>query len=95
MTKANTLGLGLHSELAAQRFQISEAQKKIATASAPPLVTAAPPLPKRHALAFVPKMPGVSKQMHKAENTPGTRRKLVLQVKVKSPMLRRGIGLKV
>ena len=95
MTKSNSLGFGLQSEVMAMRFQISEAQKKIkaktaAVAVSPP---AAPSLPKRNALVFAAKLPGVSKPTPTVKKTPGTRRKLVVQVKVKSPALRRTLGM--
>lgn len=95
MSKANSLGVGLQNEGPAKRFQIAEAQKKIQskTTFAPPPFVAAPPLPKRSAIVFLPKMPGVSKPALKKE-LPGTRRKLVVKVNVKSPALRRALAIK-
>ena len=88
------MGLGLQSEITATRFQIAEAQKKIAAKTAVAEPVAAPALPVRKSLVFAPKLPGVSKTAPGKKKVPGTRRKIVVKVNVKPPSLRRSLGLK-
>ena len=96
MSKANSLGGGLQTEMTAIRLRMAAAQRHeqaaASTAAAPPAPAA---VPQRKVLAFRPKLPGVSKKVAKPPATTTTkgRTRLVVKVKVKSPFLQRRLGL--
>ena len=97
MSKANNLGGGLTREIVGERLRNAETQRKIqakfdSIAAAPVTIAAAGP--KRKALTLKPKMPGITKKVAAAPSAPGTKKKLVMKVSVKSPMLRRTLGIK-
>ena len=98
MSKANNLGGGLTREIVGERLRIAETQRKIqvkfdSIAAAPVTIAAAGP--KRKALTLKPKMPGITKKIAAAGAAPaGTKKKLVMKVSIKSPMLRRTLGIK-
>lgn len=99
MSKANNLGGGLTREIVGERLRNADTQRKIQAkfdsiaAAAAPAVAAAP-VPQRKALTLKPKMPGISKKVAAAPSDAGAKRKLVMKVAIKSPALRRTLGIK-
>ena len=89
MSRANTLGTGLQTEMSSIRLQMARQQAPRAVVA--PMAPVAP-LPKRKVLAFKPTLPGVAKPKPRAPPSEG-RTRLVLKVKVKSPALQRRLGL--
>lgn len=91
MSRINSLGGGLQTEMTAIRLKMAHVQKKQAAAHVPAPVA---PLPTVHrkVLAFKPKMPAVSKKVAKPPSAGGKTR-VVLKVKVKSPALQKRLGI--
>lgn len=97
MSKANPLGGGLTREIVGERLRIADTQRKIQAkfdSLHAPTVTPVATTAKRKALTFKPKMPGVTKRAVAEASAPGTKRKLVMKVSIKSPALRRVLGVK-
>lgn len=84
MSKTNSLGGGLQTELGAVRLKMAKSVERVREREAVVL----PPSKKRKVLAFAPKLPGVSKK-----TAPKERNRIVLKVNVRSPALQRRLGL--
>lgn len=92
MSRSNTLGSGLQTELTSVRLHMARGAQQAqmrATTSVPSPVA---PLPQRKVLAFKPTLPGVSKPKPRPPPSSG-RTRLVLKVKIKSPALQRRLGM--
>lgn len=93
MSRSNTLGAGLQTEMSAvRRVHMATVQKaKLAVVPTPAPVVA--PAAQRRVLAFKPTLPAVSKKVHKEPLPKGSKTRLVFKVNVKSPALKRRLGV--
>ena len=96
MSKGNSMGGGLQTEMSSVRFRMSQNTPQpsmmtttATTASAP----VAPAVPKRKVLVFHGKLPAVSKRAKKTSANEIKKSRVVLNVKVRSPALQRRLGL--
>lgn len=95
MSRLNTMGGGLQTEMSAVRIRMAHVEKRAKTAAMAHEVPAVP-ASMRRVVAFRPKMPAVSKKVAKAPMPTmpkGAKTRLVLKVKVKSPALQRRLGV--
>lgn len=92
MSKANSLGGGLQTELASVRLRMAHSVRAQPMPAAVPAAAAS--VPQRKVLAFQPKMPAITKKAPK-QAVPKFKGKarLVVKVNVKSPFLQRRLGL--
>ena len=92
MSRLNTMGGGLQTEMSAVRIRMAHVEKRARTAAMAHEAPAAPAAMRR-VVAFRPKMPAVSKKVAKQPMPKGAKTRLVFKVKVKSPALQRRLGV--
>lgn len=96
MSRINSLGGGLQTEMTAVRMRMAHAVRKEQERQAAVTAAVAPaPLPsvQRKTLVFKPKMPVVAKKGPKPPPGPKGKTRVVLKVKVTSPALKKRLGI--
>lgn len=91
MTRSNALGGGIQSENIGARLRAMQMPSVVRAKPAQITSTTAPaaPLKTRHVVRFRPKLPIAKKQAAAAPSLAGKKKRLVLKVKVKSPLLKK------